>query len=405
MGIIKKFTFDSVDSSTYGIGITGQAVYNAPERDVEMISIPGRDGEYALDRGRFSNIEVAYPAGMGDSDQTTFASRMSGLRNALCSRVGYKRLEDEYNPDEYRMAVYQRGLEVDPVHYSRAGEFEITFNCKPQRFLKSGETAVTVANNGTITNPTLFESHPLLAVKGYGTIGIGGQEIEVENVPIGEVILANSGNAKVGQSRLVQYDSSLLANGDTITCTARDLQFYLWNTVSPIASYTQNSVTGYPATINSSYDAPDRTVFYKMIYGAQTFTQGTPRDISTTVVFTVTLDNNSTKQITFFSEYKYDGVDTFTFNSTLTQFGGSRTTTGGTYSTIKGNSTLSALGNPLYIDLDIGECYKIVNGEPVSSNAGVQLTGNLPTLKPGSNTITYDNTVTELKITPRWWKI
>ena len=95
MGIIKGFTFDGVDSLDYNIGITGSAVYNAPTRDVEMISIPGRDGEYALDHGRFNNIEITYPSGMGDNDQTNFAQRVSDLRNQLASRVGYKRLEDE----------------------------------------------------------------------------------------------------------------------------------------------------------------------------------------------------------------------------------------------------------------------------------------------------------------------
>ena len=29
---------------------------------------------------------------------------------------------------------------------------------------------------------------------------------------------------------------------------------------------------------------------------------------------------------------------------------------------------------------------------------------DFPTLRPGSNSITYSNTITELKITPRWWR-
>lgn len=141
MGIIKGFTFDGEKSLDYDIGITGSAVYNAPTKDVDMVKIPGRNGELALDHGRFNNIEVTYPAGFGDTNQPDFAERISDLRNALASRVGYKRLEDEYNPDEYRMAVYKSGLEVNPVQYGRAGEFDIVFDCKPQRYLKSGEVA------------------------------------------------------------------------------------------------------------------------------------------------------------------------------------------------------------------------------------------------------------------------
>ena len=62
--IYKALKFDNVSSRTYGVYITGEAVYNAPERDVEMITIPGRSGTFALDNGRFENIEVSYPAGI-----------------------------------------------------------------------------------------------------------------------------------------------------------------------------------------------------------------------------------------------------------------------------------------------------------------------------------------------------
>lgn len=143
--IYKALSFDDVSSRTYGVYITGQAVYNAPTRDVEMISIPGRNGAFALDKGRFENIEVSYPAGIFADNETDFAEAISDFRNFLCSRNGYVRLTDEYNPDEYRMAVYKSGLEVSPAQL-KAGEFEIIFDCKPQRYLTSGEEAVTMGS-------------------------------------------------------------------------------------------------------------------------------------------------------------------------------------------------------------------------------------------------------------------
>ena len=110
--IYKSLIFDGEDSRDYGVYITGQAVYNAPERDVEMISIPGRNGSFALDKGRFQNIEVTYPAGIFADTESDFAEAISDFRNFLCSRKGYVRLTDGYNPDEFRMAVYKSGLEV-----------------------------------------------------------------------------------------------------------------------------------------------------------------------------------------------------------------------------------------------------------------------------------------------------
>ena len=141
--IYKSLVFDGESSRDYGIYITGQAVYNAPERDVEMINIPGRNGSFALDKGRFQNIEVTYPAGIFADNETDFAQGVSDFRNFLCSRNGYVRLTDDYNPDEYRMAVYKSGLDVSPAQL-KAGEFQLVFDCKPQRYLTSGEEPITI---------------------------------------------------------------------------------------------------------------------------------------------------------------------------------------------------------------------------------------------------------------------
>ncbi len=47
------------------------------------------------------------------------------------------------------------------------------FDCKPQRFLVSGENPVVFTENGTIINPTLFESSPILKVTGNGMVAFG----------------------------------------------------------------------------------------------------------------------------------------------------------------------------------------------------------------------------------------
>lgn len=171
MAVFKSLTFDGINSLDYGIYVTGEAVYNAPERVVEMVEIPGRNGSLAIDQGRFTNIEVSYPCGCFADTQADFAAKVSAFRNAIGSRYSYKRLTDEYNTDEYRLGLYKSGLEVSAVRYGTAGQFTITFDCKPQRWLTSGETPVAVSSS--LTNPTDFESKPLIEVTGTGTLGIG----------------------------------------------------------------------------------------------------------------------------------------------------------------------------------------------------------------------------------------
>lgn len=181
MGLLNKLTFDGVDSSSFGVFISGEGAFDAPARRGEMISIPGRNGSLFMDEGVFENIVVEYPAFIGTSYRELFRTTLGDFRSALTSRGNYKRLTDTYHPDEFRLGVYREGLEVDPQYLTRAGGFTLKFDCKPQRFLVSGEDPQIFTENGSITNPTLFESSPILEVNGNGMIAIGPYMFVVKN--------------------------------------------------------------------------------------------------------------------------------------------------------------------------------------------------------------------------------
>ena len=181
MGLLNHLTYDGVDSSSFGVFISGEGVFDAPARRGEMISIPGRNGSLFMDEGVFENITVEYPAFIGTGYESLFRQKLGDLRSWLSSRGNYKKLTDTYHPDEFRLGVFREGLEVDPQHITRAGEFTMKFDCKPQRFLVSGEDPVVFTGNGTITNPTLFESSPIIKVTGNGSVAIGPYMFVVRN--------------------------------------------------------------------------------------------------------------------------------------------------------------------------------------------------------------------------------
>ena len=181
MGLLNHLTYDGVDSSDFGVFISGEGVFDAPARRGEMISIPGRNGSLFMDEGVFENIVVEYPAFIGTGYEDLFRTKLGDLRSALSSRGNYKRLTDTYHPDEFRLGVYREGLEVNPQHLTRAGSFTMKFDCKPQRFLFSGEIPHVFTGNGTIINPTLFASSPLIRIIGNGTVAIGDYRFIVSN--------------------------------------------------------------------------------------------------------------------------------------------------------------------------------------------------------------------------------
>lgn len=183
MDLNNYLTFDEIDSSDLGVYISGEGTYNAPERVYDMQIVPGRNGALAIDEGRFENIELTYPAFIYSNNSQDFKEKVQDLRNQLMSRKGYKRLADTYHPDEYRLAIYKSGLEVEPKLINRAGKFNLVFDCKPQRFMLSGDLVRTYTSSGQITNPTRFDAKPLITVTGTGTLTIGGVAITITASP------------------------------------------------------------------------------------------------------------------------------------------------------------------------------------------------------------------------------
>lgn len=163
--------FNGVDLADYGVHISGGGTFNSPEYDYEVVEVPGKSGDLLINRNRFKNVQVSYDAWIGEN----LDLNLQGLRNVLLGSRGYKRLEDTYHPDEYRLAYFTGPLDVDAIQLL-AGEFTLDFECKPQRFLKLGEQVIRVNRSTDQTyslyNHTYNESKPLLRVYGTGELQV-----------------------------------------------------------------------------------------------------------------------------------------------------------------------------------------------------------------------------------------
>lgn len=169
------FTFNGKSSKDFGVYISGLNTFGAPERDISTISISGRNGDLTLDNGRYKNIDISYPAFIFDR----FDNNIEGLRNFLLSQKGYQRLEDTYHPNEYRMARYKGGFSAKVIDELYAGEFDLTFDCYPQRYLKSGEQVITITTDSSIYNEYMQIAKPLIRAYGTGTFTIGDISVQI----------------------------------------------------------------------------------------------------------------------------------------------------------------------------------------------------------------------------------
>lgn len=466
MDLNNYFTFGGVKSSDYGIYIAGNAVYNAPERDVTMITVPGRNGQLTLDNGRFENIEIAYPCFVaGDTDITT---RIRAFRNAIGSKTGYQRLEDTYNANEYREAIFKAGLEVAPVIYHTGGEFEVIFDCKPQRFLTSGENTVdlSTAIRQTITgNPVSFyyqtgntTVHSMTARKGLYQGGSGdptpnnhrpfesfnslsfklnsttstaslGNTYYAADINLAAKTITPYVGAYVftGNESIVEVSS---VDGDYFACTVYDVstaydRCSCFKTVSSnrlLANYDMLVKQTSTYTIfDWRYDEITSGAAMKTKL-AQWYAAGEPM-----VVVGTRTTAASPSSFTLSPAFSYaTGANTLEFlnvnNSTITIDITTPATlnnptnfearpllsiTGtGTMKVGETTITIGGNGSQMYLDCDLCEAWSESGGVITNRNGDVTMSGpDFPSLPPGGSVITADNTFTQILVTPRWWQI
>lgn len=175
MGLINYFRFNNKSSLEYNAVITGSGTFNTPAREVESVSVPGRNGDLHIDSGKFSNVLITYPASIVQD----FKANFNALKAYLMAQTGYKRLDDTYDPDHYRRARFTGAIEPNMSPLNRAGDFSITFDCDPRRFLKSGEKEIDIISGMVLKNPTLYDALPLIRVYGSGTITINNISVAV----------------------------------------------------------------------------------------------------------------------------------------------------------------------------------------------------------------------------------
>lgn len=179
MGVI---VFNNRSSKDYDIQVEKMPDYETPEKDYDAIHVPGKNGDVLIDKGSYKNVPRTYQVSVCSSVKD-FTSMATGISEWLQSASGYARLEDSYEPEYYRLATYQNSGVVENL-FGSAGRITIAFNCKPQRFLKSGEQKIEFTNNGTILNYTKFKALPIITVHGTGsgTIRIGDYTVLISSI-------------------------------------------------------------------------------------------------------------------------------------------------------------------------------------------------------------------------------
>ena len=175
---MSSFTFNGHSSTEYGLIVEHIPEYPIPERVVDTISVRGRNGDLVVDTGAYANVSQVYHVYF-NTDNTTYNARMNSAAMWLYGARGYKRLEDTYDTSIYRKAMVNLAETANNFR-NKHGRFDITFNCKPQRYLKSGETEVAVVSGATVVN-SYMPCYPIFTVTGNGNLNVNGNIVTISN--------------------------------------------------------------------------------------------------------------------------------------------------------------------------------------------------------------------------------
>ena len=169
------FTLDGKSSADFGCYIANGTVWNGAEHDDEKVSVPGRDGDLVFSNGRYHNVSGTLSCYIPENMRVN----VDALRSFLSTKHKYVRYEDSLHPEEFRMARFVGGFTLDQS--DRVGaSMDLSFDMKPQRWLKSGEIKVVYNSAGAIYNSTEYTAKPLIICTGQsGTITINGVRVSV----------------------------------------------------------------------------------------------------------------------------------------------------------------------------------------------------------------------------------
>ena len=162
-------TFNGISLSDYYCFYDGSQSFKIPQKMVDTYSVVGKNGDLSIDQKKYSNITIPFNCFI----TRDFIQNYMSLMNSLMSQEGYGRLETTEEPDVYRMALFNSETTPTTWALNESGTFTLEFDCKPQKWLKSGETAITVTGTQTLVNPCQMASKPLIEVVGTGSVTIG----------------------------------------------------------------------------------------------------------------------------------------------------------------------------------------------------------------------------------------
>ena len=176
----ETFYLDGIDARSAGIQLQAPIEFSEAVPIVNAQTISGRNGDLIWETGSYENRGASASCFCLQKD---VEKAISSAGRFLMGKKGYRRLETSDDPDHYWMARVENSPQI-AMRLRTLAPFEIGFDCKPQRFVKSGENAVVFQQKGSLFNQYGQIALPFITLygQGVGRLTIGDCVVEVKTL-------------------------------------------------------------------------------------------------------------------------------------------------------------------------------------------------------------------------------
>ena len=177
--------FGGKSSQEYSIHVEKIPSLSSPIRRIREEIVAGRNGALHIDEGTYEPYDQSYEIYFHDRDHAS-PEMAHAIRGWLFSG-GLRRLEDSYDLDHYRMAIFKGPMDVENT-LNEYGRCKVVFRCQPESYRLSGETLHTYQGGSsagvTLFNPSAENARPLIKVYGTGSgeLHVSGRTAVIKSI-------------------------------------------------------------------------------------------------------------------------------------------------------------------------------------------------------------------------------
>jgi len=163
------FEYNGKKSIDFGLRIQNALSIVIPEQDIELMEVPGKDGDLAFDKKRLKGVIKSFPCTLDVPTGMTVDLVAKQISEWLRTDVGWNKLVfSGYEGYEYEALCYET-FDIEETLRTR-GRTVINFRLKPYKFKIGSNNLIVLTNGQILTNPEKRNAKPLIKVTGTGNI-------------------------------------------------------------------------------------------------------------------------------------------------------------------------------------------------------------------------------------------